>query len=422
MGLISRRHWKKLVAQAGHVLDPLFKSILAFMLTLALSMGVISALSGIVAVATDYHPNYLFAYFLEVGILFIFLLATIAAVAIYFLGLWQNRHRIGRIALYILLGLGGLIIPTSAALLHQEHYLAAPQDYVLPAERSPYFKAVSRRLDRTALAEIERLTAVRRRVAKLTAESGSSGVMLRFLDGVPSRRNCSRLDLGTDSGAICVRSYVEAAGKGNIIERFEVWADAGLDARPNTLDLVPLVSGTRFFCPMAEVFKESSGKVRAEIPVADFARCLGAAEKAIGARIADAQAAMAHRKKYPAIPFSALFVDNAAALLGARYTVLEPVSPRAGLISVAQSLLALAYFVLFASYVIETASKKLPKRAMIGTLGLNGGIMRSGLDGLSRPLAHVSRAPILRRRWGLRVKPGKKTRWRRGRRKVSVPK
>lgn len=276
----------------------------------------------------------------------------------YLFQIWFLHRAVNKVLLYSLVLVGGGLIPLSISGLHYRNYVASPGEYAITDELRPYFISAGTDIIRATERDIQTYHDLRASLEQITASSSSLPRQLQFLDGEPSRETCSRLALGRNTGVICVRSFSEMVGRGIVSHVLEVRLDPSGRASETSFDITELVETSRFFCRIDRVFGSRQVSLAVGIDRDRFVRCLGVAIDATSARIAESELVISRVAVHPFLPYSAIFLDSLSELVGSGYSVLEPVSPVAGAISVAGSTVSLAYFLLFASFILEAAARQ----------------------------------------------------------------
>ena len=344
--------------KATPVTSILFSSILMGGLILSMiTFGMVA--SGVVAPLfgqrdTEYYFNYIDTYLKPYSLI----IPITVTLATYLLGIWKLRASMGHLKLFGLLAGGGLAIPVATAVLHFSNYSAHPEDYIISPDKIKYFQVHGTGQKRATRDEIIRLSALRQRLIEAAADPTLRLSSVRYLDGLPSRENCSRFDLRKYTGLICVRYYVSGASKAGVSHTLEVNADAGLRAQQGTVDLLSLISTPKYHCSVRGILAPSLKDPNVTIQGQSLQFCMMRAAEAIAARGDYLRNVLSRFNESPPVPLEAVLVETVSSLVGADYDVLQPLSIKAGLISVTGALLVLAYFALFASFVIEGASDR----------------------------------------------------------------
>lgn len=284
-------------------------------------------------------------------------LALGAAYMMFLYEIWINHGLFGKLTLRLLIGLGGVALPLGISAAHNFNYQHSPGQYRIPAEQLPYLRRLGEGANVLARADMRRHREARETIRRILARRSSLPPRLRLLDGTPSTSHCSRIDLGPQTGALCV--LVDKA----LPSATQVRLDPRLLASPDGLGIADLVGEPEFFCPIRSAIYGTFTLHRNGVHTDRLLHCLALADRAIGA-VLEARAGFLRRAgDHPAIPYWVMFLDSLASLVGADYAVLEPLSPGAGAISVLGSLLTISYFVLFASLVLEAAALKHDRQA-----------------------------------------------------------
>lgn len=296
--------------------------------------------------ASDYRPY--------------FTVSPIMAMALtYLLGIWKLRAHITHFKLLVLLTSGGVAIPGAITSLHFLNYSSHPEEYMIAPDKLGFMQAQALGKRKAMQDEVNRLAALERRFRQILEDPMALRQPIEYIDGRPSRQNCSRLDLGKYTGLICTRYFVIGQTDMGPVHRLEVKADADLKAQVTSLDLVDLLRAPKYYCSITRVMAGYIGGLKTTVERQPLLRCFYNGATAASERAKNLQEAIRRFSNLPPISLETIALETLAELVGADYDILQPLSLKAGAISVAGSLLVLAYFALFASFVIEGAIARL---------------------------------------------------------------
>lgn len=276
---------------------------------------------------------------------------------VFMVGVWKIRHAVSRLTRYTLILIGGIVIPIGVSLLQYFDYMAWPSHYSVSDEALTYYRQLNHDLIISKRSEIDVYSATARSIQQVLDRRTRLGPAIRLIDGPPTSTNCTRVALESRSNLMCFSLSVRYTRRGYRVEIPKFYFNATERGPSDGVELAGMITTADFYCSVRrEIF--SGSYRRSEVNTGGLLRCLATAKQALEARIQEDRELLRRIVNYPIIPYPIVLLDSISEIVGAEYSVLEPISPDAGMIGVLGSVLTLGYFLLFASLVLEAASSR----------------------------------------------------------------
>lgn len=286
--------------------------------------------------------------------------AATAAFISYLIVLWAYRQSLKRIHLYLFIAIGAVAIPIAVSTAHFFNYDRSPASYQIPFEKHAYVRQLGDNSLRNARADYARFQDYSALITRVRAQRSILPARLQFVGPVGP---CLNLDLGSLTGAVCVAREVivtqpppDSRTPPVIVEEPQLFLKTQMASLDSSLDLSTLFEPTQNPCPSA-VTLPGEGR-RGSADTDRLFRCLAAAQQLLDKDLPKIAARIDRARVYPDISYLVILLDSSADIVDADYSILDPVAPLAGFISVSGSLLMWIYFGVFASLVVEDATAR----------------------------------------------------------------